>query len=173
MGDKTAIEWTDATWNPVRGCARQAKQADPCARSRCRTVLVDGDELQVPRHISRVDCKRARGWQVRFEKPSIFCSDAAHRGDPRASLRAAKRELRRVWRPGEKETARAPARGVRVFRDARGRWYAEASHPRRGAARRFYIGTDATRTQRRERDARAEARQQRSAWLAAIEVPTR
>lgn len=22
MGDKTGIEWTDATWNPIRGCAR-------------------------------------------------------------------------------------------------------------------------------------------------------
>jgi protein gp37 len=22
MADKTAIEWTDATWNPVRGCSR-------------------------------------------------------------------------------------------------------------------------------------------------------
>jgi protein gp37 len=22
MGDKTAIEWTQATWNPVRGCTR-------------------------------------------------------------------------------------------------------------------------------------------------------
>jgi protein gp37 len=22
MTDKSAIEWTDATWNPVRGCSR-------------------------------------------------------------------------------------------------------------------------------------------------------
>src|SRR5438128_11841939 len=22
MGDKSAIEWTDATWNPVRGCTK-------------------------------------------------------------------------------------------------------------------------------------------------------
>lgn len=22
MGDKTSIEWTDATWNPTRGCSR-------------------------------------------------------------------------------------------------------------------------------------------------------
>src|SRR5688572_16496195 len=25
MGDKSAIEWTDATWNPVRGCAIVSK----------------------------------------------------------------------------------------------------------------------------------------------------
>ena len=22
MGDRSAIEWTDATWNPVRGCTK-------------------------------------------------------------------------------------------------------------------------------------------------------
>jgi protein gp37 len=22
MGDKSTIEWTDATWNPVRGCTK-------------------------------------------------------------------------------------------------------------------------------------------------------
>ena len=22
MGDKTGIAWTDATWNPIRGCSR-------------------------------------------------------------------------------------------------------------------------------------------------------
>lgn len=30
MGDKTGIEWTDATWNPVRGCSRVSEGCRHC-----------------------------------------------------------------------------------------------------------------------------------------------
>lgn len=30
MGDKTGIQWTDATWNPVRGCSRVSAGCDNC-----------------------------------------------------------------------------------------------------------------------------------------------
>ena len=30
MGDKTGIEWTDATWNPVTGCDRTSPGCDNC-----------------------------------------------------------------------------------------------------------------------------------------------
>ncbi len=30
MGDKSAIEWTDATWNPVRGCKEVSPGCDHC-----------------------------------------------------------------------------------------------------------------------------------------------
>lgn len=30
MGDKTKIEWTDATWNPVRGCSRVSEGCRNC-----------------------------------------------------------------------------------------------------------------------------------------------
>ena len=30
MGDKTGIEWTDATWNPVRGCSRVSTGCENC-----------------------------------------------------------------------------------------------------------------------------------------------
>ncbi len=30
MGDKTGIEWTDATWNPVTGCDKVSPGCDHC-----------------------------------------------------------------------------------------------------------------------------------------------
>jgi protein gp37 len=34
MGDKTSIEWTDATWNPVRGCAHVSEGCKNCYAER-------------------------------------------------------------------------------------------------------------------------------------------
>ena len=30
MGQKTGIEWTDSTWNPVTGCTRVSAGCDNC-----------------------------------------------------------------------------------------------------------------------------------------------
>ena len=34
MGDKSAIEWTDATWNPVTGCTKISAGCDNCYAER-------------------------------------------------------------------------------------------------------------------------------------------
>lgn len=44
MGDKSAIEWTDATWNPIRGCSRVSEGCRNCYAE--RTAV---------RHVSRRD----------------------------------------------------------------------------------------------------------------------
>jgi protein gp37 len=34
MGDKSKIEWTDATWNPVTGCTRVSEGCRNCYMAR-------------------------------------------------------------------------------------------------------------------------------------------
>ncbi len=34
MGDKSKIEWTDATWNPIRGCSRVSEGCRNCYAER-------------------------------------------------------------------------------------------------------------------------------------------
>lgn len=40
MGDRSAIEWTDATWNPVRGCSRVSEG--------CRNCYAERQAIRVP-----------------------------------------------------------------------------------------------------------------------------
>lgn len=162
---------------------RDPTRVDPCSPSRCRQVYVPdvGAVIRVPRHIVRLEGKRLRGWQVRFESPTKYFSDGAH-GGPRRALAAAKEHLRRVWRPVEMKTSRGrnpvtrrPTTGVRLVLVVSGDsayWYAEATHPRRGhSPKRFYIGT--TRRPDRVKAARTKALNQRAKWLAEHRVPIR
>jgi protein gp37 len=34
VGDRSAIEWTDATWNPIRGCSRVSEGCRNCYAER-------------------------------------------------------------------------------------------------------------------------------------------
>ena len=34
MGNKSAIEWTDTTWNPVTGCTKITRGCDNCYAER-------------------------------------------------------------------------------------------------------------------------------------------
>lgn len=56
MGDKTSIEWTDATWNPVTGCTRVSEGCRNCYMARTVprqgqdpwTVVLHPDRLEQP-----------------------------------------------------------------------------------------------------------------------------
>ena len=41
MGDKTGIEWTDATWNPVIGCTRVSEGCRNCYAER-QAIRIQG-----------------------------------------------------------------------------------------------------------------------------------
>jgi protein gp37 len=73
MGERTGIEWTDATWNPVTGCTRVSTGCDHCyaatlAERRLRDVylrrlpVVDSPE-------TRQDPFAVRLWPERLEHP--------------------------------------------------------------------------------------------------------
>lgn len=156
-----------------------AHPGDPCAADRCRHVVVGGKEMQVPRHVVRVDGERCCGWQVRLDSPSRYFGDAAF-GGAEGSLDAACDYLKAIYRPEPKTTWRGCSRrgkrevGISVQRNGKGHWYVVAHHPvERASPRKYYVGTDETRSRARELVARRRARQQRMDWLANLPVPLR
>lgn len=73
MGERSAIEWTDSTWNPVTGCTKVSAGCDNCyahtlAHGRLREVytrqmpVVDTPE-------NRMDPFTVRTWEDRLEQP--------------------------------------------------------------------------------------------------------
>lgn len=74
MGERTAIEWTDATWNPVTGCTRVTAGCDHCyaatlAEKRLRKVyLARTPAVDTPAH--RADPFAVRLWPERLQEPA-------------------------------------------------------------------------------------------------------
>ena len=73
MGDRTGIEWTDATWNPVTGCTRVSAGCDHCyAATLAETRLRDIYTRRVPvvdSPANRADPFAVRLWPERLEQP--------------------------------------------------------------------------------------------------------
>jgi protein gp37 len=74
MGERTAIEWTDATWNPITGCTRVTAGCDHCyaatlAENRLRKVyLARTPAVDTPAH--RADPFAVRLWPERLRDPA-------------------------------------------------------------------------------------------------------
>jgi len=73
MGTKTAIEWTDATWNPVTGCTRVSAGCDHCYAERlARLRLRDAYLRRLPTvntESNRQDPFAVRLWPERLDQP--------------------------------------------------------------------------------------------------------
>lgn len=73
MGDRTGIEWTDATWNPVTGCTRVSTGCDHCyAATLAETRLRDPYLRRLPvvdTPKNRADPFAVRLWPERLAQP--------------------------------------------------------------------------------------------------------
>jgi protein gp37 len=73
MGDRTAIEWTDATWNPMTGCTKLTAGCDHCyaavvAQTKTReTYLRRLPVKDTP--VNREDPFAPRFWPERLDLP--------------------------------------------------------------------------------------------------------
>ncbi len=73
MGDRTGIEWTDATWNPMTGCTKVSAGCDHCyAATVAVTKTRDAYLRQRPvkdTAANRADPFAPRFWDQRLEQP--------------------------------------------------------------------------------------------------------
>jgi protein gp37 len=73
MGERTGIEWTDATWNPITGCTRVSTGCDHCyaatlAEKRLRHVYLPRVPV-VDTDGNRADPFAVRLWPERLDRP--------------------------------------------------------------------------------------------------------
>jgi protein gp37 len=110
MGQRTGIEWTDATWNPVTGCTRVSAGCDNCYAATLANRLLKDIYLartpQLDSDLSRRDPFAVRLWPERLEDPihwreprHIFVnsmSDLFHRDVPDTFVRRIFEVMRRA-----------------------------------------------------------------------------
>jgi protein gp37 len=101
MGQRTGIEWTDATWNPVTGCTRVSPGCDNCYAATLASRLLKDIYLArdpvVDSDLARRDPFAVRLWPERLEEPlrwreprQVFVnsmSDLFHRDVPEGYVR--------------------------------------------------------------------------------------
>lgn len=73
MGDRTGIQWTDATWNPMTGCTRVSAGCLNCyavvvAERKTRDVYLRHEPVK-PTPANRADPFAPRFWEERIELP--------------------------------------------------------------------------------------------------------
>ena len=122
MADRSAIEWTDATWNPVRGAPRSRQGAPTATRRPSRSASVACPAIRTSRaSISSSDPERL-DQPLRWRQPRMIfvnsMSDLFHEDDSceyiaRCSSVMTARRLAHV--PDAHEAARAAGRARRGF----------------------------------------------------------
>jgi protein gp37 len=129
MGQRTGIEWTDATWNPVTGCTRVSAGCDNCYAATLAGRLLKDIYLarapQVDSNTTRRDPFAVRLWPERLDDPlgwreprQVFVnsmSDLFHKDVPEAFVRQVFEVMNRAsWHVYQVLTKR-PARARRFL----------------------------------------------------------
>lgn len=130
MGDRTQIEWTDATWNPVTGCTRVSAGCDNCYAATLangRLAEVYGRRLPIvdtPKN--RSDPFAVRLWPERLVQPErwtdsrlVFVnsmSDLFHVDIPEAFVRQVFEIMLSVDRHMYQVLTKRPARALRFWK---------------------------------------------------------
>lgn len=129
MGEKTAIEWTDATWNPTTGCTKISAGCDNCyAYTLAHGRLSDVYRRRLPvvdKPQNQADPFAVRTWPERLSQPEkwadrkmIFVnsmSDLFHAHVPEDFLCDVFRVMLRVDRHVYQVLTKRPERAVRFF----------------------------------------------------------
>jgi len=130
MGERSRIEWTDATWNPVTGCTRVSTGCDHCYAERLahgRLAKIYQARLPVvntPQNAANPFAVRT--WHERLDQPSrwleprmIFVnsmSDLFHSDIPEAFVRSIFAAMLDVDRHIYQVLTKRPSRALRFFR---------------------------------------------------------
>lgn len=129
MGQRTRIEWTDATWNPVTGCTKVSTGCDHCyaatlAARRLRQVYLSGLPV-IDTLANRADPFAVRLWPERLSQPArwadprmIFVnsmSDLFHVDVPDEFVRQVFKVMLGVDRHVYQVLTKRPARALRFW----------------------------------------------------------
>jgi protein gp37 len=129
MGQKSKIEWTDATWNPTTGCTKVSEGCDHCYAHKLAherlAQLYTGQlpVIQTPDNLA--DPFSIRLWPKRLSQPSSWkqprivfvnsMSDLFHVDVPDAFVRQVFEVMLKVDRHIYQVLTKRPARAVRFF----------------------------------------------------------
>lgn len=130
MRDRSAIEWTDSSWNPVTGCTQVSEGCDNCyaltlAHGRLRETYLRGVPT-VDTPANREDPFAVRLWENRLSQPEVWkdprrifvnsMSDVFHSDIPEEYTRRIFEVMLRVDRHIYQVLTKRPSRALRFWR---------------------------------------------------------
>jgi protein gp37 len=130
VGQKSKIEWTDATWNPTTGCTKVSAGCDHCYAHKLayeRLATLYSRQLPVVQTpVNTADPFSVRLWPKRLEQPASWrnprivfvnsMSDLFHADVPDAFVRQVFEVMLKVDRHIYQVLTKRPSRAVRFFR---------------------------------------------------------
>lgn len=72
MGDRTGIEWTDATWNPIRGCTRVSDGCRNCYAEVVAPCPLTAPSARTPGWCAAGECRAKSEHEKYYECPDCF-----------------------------------------------------------------------------------------------------